>query len=124
MLARVYLQKGDYANAADAADRVIKSEDILWKITYLDVFPYNPDNANDDQLPDPAEYIFSMQVTSSQGVNDFNTYFSTIGRGDIDINGMNILDLYEAMTIGYRSFMMMEESGQVSLIWSMVMYQL
>lgn len=29
--------------------------------------------------------MFAMQVTNSQGVNSFNTYFSPLGRGDIDI---------------------------------------
>ncbi len=94
MLARVYLQKGDYPNAVIAADNVIKSNQFALEPSYAAVFPYNADNPNDDQLPDPREYIFSMQVTSSQGTNALNTYFSTSGRGDIDINDAHI-NLYE-----------------------------
>lgn len=93
MLSRVYLQKADYTNAAAAADRVIKSNRHALEDSYLDVFPYNGNNPNED-IVSPGEYIFSMQVTSSQGVNDFNTYFSTSGRGDIDINDAH-LNLYE-----------------------------
>ncbi len=93
MLSRVYLQKGDYANAGAAADRAIKSNRHALEDTYLEVFPYNPNNPNED-IVSPNEYIFSMQVTSSQGINDLNTYFSTSGRGDIDINDSH-LDLYE-----------------------------
>ncbi len=93
MLARVYLQQGDYVKAADAADRVIESNRYSLEDSYFDVFPYNSDNPNED-IGSPGEYIFSMQVTSSQGVNDLNTYFSTSGRGDIDINPEH-LDLYE-----------------------------
>ncbi|HEX2607850.1 MAG TPA: RagB/SusD family nutrient uptake outer membrane protein [Flavisolibacter sp.] len=94
MLARVYLQKGDYTNAAAAANRVISSGKYQLEETYAEVFPFNPDNANED-IGSPGEYIFSMQVTSSQGVNDFDTYFSPIGgRGDIDIRDEH-LALYE-----------------------------
>ncbi len=84
MLARIYLQKGDYANAASAADRVISSGEYGLEKTYADVFPFNQANLNED-VGSPNEYVFSMQVTSSQGVNDFNTFFSPYGRGDIDI---------------------------------------
>ena len=94
MLARVYLQKGDYANAAAAADRVISSGKYSLTETYAEAFPFNPDNLNDDNLPDPSETIFAIQVTSSQGSNDYNTYFSTTGRGDIDIRDEH-LALYE-----------------------------
>jgi tetratricopeptide (TPR) repeat protein len=94
MLARIYLQQGDYTNAAAAADRVISSGTYELEQTYAAVFPFNQSNLNED-VDSPGEYIFSMQVTSSQGVNDFNTYFSPYGRGDIDIREEH-LEFYEA----------------------------
>ncbi len=94
MLARIYLQQADYTNAAAAADRVISSGAYELEQTYAAVFPFNQSNLNED-VDSPGEYIFSMQVTSSQGVNDFNTYFSPYGRGDIDIREEH-LEFYEA----------------------------
>ncbi len=92
MLARVYLQKGDYANAAAAADRVIASTRYILKANYADAFPVSP--TGPAQLPNTTEDIFAMQVNATQGVNSFNTHFSSSGRGDIDINDSH-LDLYE-----------------------------
>lgn len=85
MLARVYLQKGDYANAANAANRAINyalnnNKSLVAK--YSDAFPYvDPPAA----VPNTAEDIFAMQVNSTSGVNDFQTFFSALGRGDITI---------------------------------------
>jgi starch-binding outer membrane protein, SusD/RagB family len=93
MLARVYLQKGDYANAAAAANRVIASNRYSLAPTYLDAFPFNPSNLS-EVVPNTSEDIFAMQVTNSQGINDFNTYFSPFGRGDIDIRDEH-LALYD-----------------------------
>jgi hypothetical protein len=77
-----------------AADRVISSGAYELEQNYAAVFPFNQSNLNED-VGSPDEYVFSMQVTSSQGVNDFNTYFSPYGRGDIDITEDH-LALYEA----------------------------
>ncbi len=84
MLSRVYLQKGDYANAASAASRVIASQKFKLTLAYADAFPFNSNNTN-EVVGNTSEDVFAMQVTNSQGVNNFNTYFSTLGRGDIDI---------------------------------------
>ena len=85
MLARVYLQKGDYTNAAAAANRAIGYADDLGKFLvgdYYDVFPYvDPPAA----VPNTSEDIFALQVNSTSGVNDFQTYFSALGRGDASI---------------------------------------
>lgn len=84
MLARVYLQKGDFANAAAEANTAIESGEFSLTPTFPEAFPGTAD------APAPRanteEEIFAIQVTSSTGVNDFNTFFSTSGRGDIDIN--------------------------------------
>lgn len=83
MLARIYLQQGNYEQAAAAANRVITAN--RYRLVETDaVFPFNSQNLSED-TESPAEYIFSIAVTSSAGVNELNTYFSTTGRGDIDL---------------------------------------
>lgn len=93
MLARVYLQKGDYPNAAQAASRVIESQEFALTPTYLDAFPYNGSNTN-AVIGNTEEDVFAMQVTNAQGTNSFNTYFSPLGRGDIDVTE-EFLNLFE-----------------------------
>jgi starch-binding outer membrane protein, SusD/RagB family len=90
MLARIYLQKGDYANAAAAATRSIDYASANGKFLmspYADAFPLTDGNTDED--------VFAIQVTSSSGTNDFQTYYSADGRGDIQIEQEH-LDLYEA----------------------------
>ena len=94
MLARVYLQKGDYAKARDAADRVINSG--KFKLTQanadgiIEEFLYTRAKAVDNT----SEDIFAMQVTTTAGNNTFQTYYSELGRGDISINNPHF-ELYE-----------------------------
>ena len=80
LLARVYLQQGDYANARDAANRVIESGAYSLLGNYASVF--NRDNNS-------SEDIFAVQITTQDGVNNMNTFFATPqfgGRdGDIEI---------------------------------------
>jgi tetratricopeptide (TPR) repeat protein len=94
MLARVYLTQGDYANAAAAANRVIESGSNSLLSSYADVFPYNPNNVS-EVVGNTEEDVFAMQVNTTQGVNDFTTFFSQAGRGDIEINESHFDD-YEA----------------------------
>lgn len=81
VLSRVYLQKGDYANAVQAANRAITNamaNGYSLKSNVADAFPFGSGNTSED--------IFAMQVTTSSGNNSFQTFFSTSGRGDIQIN--------------------------------------
>lgn len=90
MLARIYLQQGDYTKAADAANRSINyALDIDKGLTasYADAFPLG-DEGN------TTEDIFAIQVTSSSGYNGFQDFYSADGRGDIQINDDH-LALYE-----------------------------
>jgi hypothetical protein len=95
MLARVYLQKADYANAAAAANRAINyalANDFHLESSYANAFPYvDPPAA----VKNTSEDIFAIQVTSTSGTNSFQTYYSALGRGDIQINDAH-LALYEA----------------------------
>lgn len=93
MLARVYLQKGDYANAAAAANRVITSGSNSLVSYYGDAFPVNFNNLS-AVIGNTSEDIFAIQVTNTQGINEFNTFFSQTGRGDIEINASHF-DQYE-----------------------------
>jgi starch-binding outer membrane protein, SusD/RagB family len=90
LLARVYLQKGDYAEARDAADAVISSGAYTLMTTYADVF--NNDN-------NTTEDIFATQITPQDRMSSMTEFFSVPefgGRdGDIDILQAH-LDLYSA----------------------------
>lgn len=95
MLARVYLQKGDYANAAAAANRVLTPSAANYRLmsSYADAFPVG--SSGPAFIANTAEDIFAMQVNATQGVNSFNTYYSSNGRGDISIN-LSHRNLYES----------------------------
>ncbi len=89
ILARVYLQQGNYAAARDAANKVITSQDFELTPTFGEAFE---DAAND------SEIIFEIAVTDQDGVNDLNTFYapSTFqGRGDIRVQTKH-LALYSA----------------------------
>jgi tetratricopeptide (TPR) repeat protein len=90
LLARVYLQKGDYANARDAADAVISSGVYSLQASYADVF--NNDN-------NTSEDIFATQITPQDRFSSMTEFYSIPdygGRdGDIDILDAH-LNLYPA----------------------------
>ncbi len=93
MLARVYLQKGDYNNAVQAANRVIASGKYQLNGYFPDEFPFSFNGPT--PISNTSEDIFAMQVNATKGINDFNTFYSSNGRGDISITD-NHLNLYEA----------------------------
>lgn len=80
LLARVYLQKGDYAKARDAASAVIGSGLYELQPSYADVFN-NDDNTSED--------IFATQITSQDLSSAMTEFFSVPefgGRdGDVEI---------------------------------------
>jgi tetratricopeptide (TPR) repeat protein len=88
MLARVYLQQGDYTNAVQAANRAIESataNGVSLTSNYADAF--SETNSSED--------IFATQVNSSSGYNGFQEFFSSVGRGDIQIQPAHF-SLYES----------------------------
>lgn len=97
-LSRVYLMLKDYAAARDAANRVItgSGKSLNPDFTKLWFTFINNGGAT------PAEYLFSMKVTSQDGTNSQNTYFGrtigtipgTAGRSDCKIKAAHIA-LYE-----------------------------
>jgi len=93
ILARLYLQKGDYENAVIEADKVIGSGDYSLVEPYAAEFPNTGGHVDDT-----SEDIFSLQVTSQQGNNSLNTYYASAdnsGRGDIIIRD-SFLEEFEA----------------------------
>lgn len=90
MLARVYLQKADYLSAEKEANRVIQSGLYKLASTFAGAFPASASA----QVPNTVEDIFDMQVNTTQGINDFYTFYSSSSRGDIDIKPAH-LAMYE-----------------------------
>jgi tetratricopeptide (TPR) repeat protein len=75
LLARVYMQKGDFEKARDASDRVIESGIYSLLPEYAMVF--NNDNNS-------AEDIFATQVTHQGEINFMTLFFSTLKYGGTD----------------------------------------
>ena len=90
LLSRVYLQKGDYANARKWANEVIQNSGKSLMPNYKDAFNTS-ENINED--------LFAMQVTSQSGENDLITFYADEpqgGRGgDISLTE-DYLNLFEA----------------------------
>lgn len=90
LLARVYLQKADYAKARDAANKVINSEVYALTDTYAKAF-------NKEEYT--SEDIFSTKFVAADGINQMTEFWSTRefgGRdGDIEIMQKH-LDLYSS----------------------------
>ncbi|WP_335964723.1 RagB/SusD family nutrient uptake outer membrane protein [Galbibacter sp. PAP.153] len=68
LLARIYLQQGNYPAARDAANDVIENSGHVITATYEGAFN-NEFNSTED--------ILAWQVTAQDGINDMNTYWST-----------------------------------------------
>ncbi|RBQ06241.1 RagB/SusD family nutrient uptake outer membrane protein [Pedobacter miscanthi] len=90
MLARLYLQMGNYAAAANAANRVITSGNYHLTSNYLDAFPKMPESGKPAKPGDnTTEDVFAMQVTTLTGFNGFNEFYGSStfgGRGDAVIS--------------------------------------
>jgi len=93
ILARLYLQKGDYTNAVNEADIVISSGAFSLNANYADEFPY----PSAQHIDNTVEDIFAVQVTAQQGTNYLNNFYASSdnsGRGDIIIR-QSFVDGYE-----------------------------
>ncbi|GAA4209834.1 RagB/SusD family nutrient uptake outer membrane protein [Pedobacter jeongneungensis] len=90
MLARLYLQMGNYSAAANAANRVITSGNYHLTSNYLDAFPKMPESGKPAKPGDnTSEDVFAMQVTTLTGFNGFNEFYGSStfgGRGDAVIS--------------------------------------
>lgn len=90
MLARLYLQMGNYSAAGTAANRVITSGNYQLTDTYLGAFPKMPESGRPAKPGDNStEDVFAMQVTTLTGFNGFNEFYGSStfgGRGDAVIS--------------------------------------
>jgi tetratricopeptide (TPR) repeat protein len=78
VLARLYLQQGNYAAARDAAHDVLQNSGHSLTATFAEAF----NNGTDSQ-----EDIFAWQITTQDGINDFNTFWATRDFGGRSITG-------------------------------------
>lgn len=86
MLARVYLQQARYAEARDAANRVLASGRYPLVPSFEQEFTTTTNTSED---------IFAIQITSQDGLNDLNTYYSSSQRSDIEVDA-SFVALYSA----------------------------
>jgi hypothetical protein len=99
MLSRVYLLNGQFAEARDAANRVINGSGRSLASTFPGLW-FTQINLGGTA---PGEYLFFMDVTNQDGVNQINTYFGrtissipgTAGRSDCKIRASHLAK-YEA----------------------------
>lgn len=85
MLARLYLQMGNYAAAGAAANRVITSGNYSLTSSYVAAFPTMGSSAGSNTTED----VFSIQVTTLTGFNGYNEFYGSStygGRGDAVIS--------------------------------------
>lgn len=81
MLARIYLQMGNFAAAAAAANRVIASNSYSLTPAFIDAFPVMGSTPGVNTTED----VFSIQVTTLTGFNGYNEFYGSStygGRGD------------------------------------------
>lgn len=72
LLARVYLQQGNYAAARDAANDVIENSGHKLSTTYAAAFNHDTDQTED---------VFGIQITKQTGLNDANTFYASEDNG-------------------------------------------
>lgn len=72
LLARVYLQQGNYAEARDAANDVIENSGHALSANYAAAFNHDTDQTED---------IFAIQITKQTGTNDLITFYGSESNG-------------------------------------------
>ncbi|SHM35145.1 RagB/SusD family nutrient uptake outer membrane protein [Flavobacterium chilense] len=72
LLARVYLQQGNYTQARDAANDVIQNSGHGLSLTYAAAFNHDTDQTED---------VFAIQITKQTGLNDLNTFYESEDNG-------------------------------------------
>ena len=100
LLARVYLQQGDFANAAAAANRALALPQSGLNAFYGANFGYTTANVSASTIPittntNTIEDIFAIQITAQSGTNQLNTFYARNRRADVTIQPQ-FLGLFEA----------------------------
>ncbi len=109
ILARVYLQQGNYAAARDAVNDVIQNSGHSLTVDFASAF----NNAGDS-----TEDIMAWQITAQDGQNDMNTFWAgnafggRSGNPDVSVNPLHF-DIYDDPN-DQRSQFFYETSGGTS----------
>lgn len=93
MLARLYLQMGNYAAAGAAANRVITSGNYTLTPSFIGAFPVMGSAVGSNTTED----VFSIQVRTLTGFNGYNEFYGSStygGRGDAVISQTWITQTY------------------------------
>ena len=99
LLARVYLQQGNYAAAAAAANRALALPASGLNTFYGANFGYSTGNVNTATVPittsiNTPEDIFSIQITAQSGTNQLSVFYARNRRADVTIQPQ-FLSLFE-----------------------------
>jgi hypothetical protein len=90
LLARVYLQQGNYPAAAAAANRALGATASGLTTFYGENFGYNTTNVATATVPiatsaNTREDIFTIQITAQSGSNQLNTFYARNRRADVTV---------------------------------------
>jgi len=113
LLARVYLQQGNYEGARDAAHDVLQNSDHTLTTNYNEAFN-NDGNSSED--------IFAWQITSQDGVNQMNTFWAgqafggRSGNPDVSINA-SFFDIYDDTNDVRSQFFYTTSRGTATTKW-------
>jgi starch-binding outer membrane protein, SusD/RagB family len=118
LLARLYLQQGDYTAAAAAANRVIANTKYALVTPFGAAFNTKLNNGG----ANPAEYVFAVQASDQDGFNGMNTFFGTTiasipgtaGRGDMRILPAHIA-LYDTLLDTRSKFFIKPSASSTNL---------
>jgi hypothetical protein len=100
LLARVYLQQGNYAAAAAAANRAVSSTSFGLNTFYGENFGYSTTNVATATIPistsaNTKEDIFTIQITAQSGTNQLGVFYARNRRADVTIQPQ-FTNLFEA----------------------------
>jgi len=102
ILARIYLQQGNYSNALDAANRAITKSKAKLVPAYAEAFG----------AANTSEDIFAIQVTATSGTQGFNEFYDANQRGDITINE-DYLNSYDSTDDRLNLFYHSDNNGPI-----------
>lgn len=92
LLARVYLQQGNFAAAAAAANRALSAPVSTSGLNtfYGTNFGYSTGNVATSSIPittsaNTIEDIFTIQITAQSGTNQLNTFYARNRRADVNV---------------------------------------
>ncbi|SEL39066.1 RagB/SusD domain-containing protein [Aquimarina amphilecti] len=113
LLARVYLQQGNFAGARDAANDVLQNSGHSLTATYDAAFN-NDGNSSED--------IFAWQITSQDGVNQMNTFWAgqafggRSGNPDVSVNS-SFFDIFDDANDDRSQFFYTTSGGTATTKW-------